>query len=257
VPADGAAPAAPITLASEAPAHTAGRGRIAIAGLAGGRLRALYRVGPVECASADVDGCVGFGFRELGAGAGAVQREEPWLSVPRPCSEGAAGLAGLEGRFYYAVCSWGESAPVTMAYAINVETYYARADEVLRGCTPLGLLALDANTLLLGGDCGVVRRVARLARDMKPPAEFPLADLTLGCERGATIVRATGWELPLSAPRDRLEAVLPAAIAPAGARAIYTGRALLVAHRMSGRLELSRHVCVDGLLRMQSSAAGP
>jgi len=257
VPADGAAPGAPLLLASETTAHAAGRGTIAIAQLPGGRLRALFPVGAVECASADDEGCVGFGFRELGSRAPV--REEPWLSVPRPCPEGAASLAGLDGRFFYAVCSWGQAEPSTMAYAINVETYYARADEVLRGCTPLGMLPLDASTLLLGADCGVLRRAARLSRDMKPPAEFPLADLTLGCERGAPIVRAAGWELPLSAPRDRLEAVLPAAIAPAGARAIYTGRALLVAQRMSDRLELRRYSCSDGILLMQSSsaAAGP
>jgi hypothetical protein len=255
VPAAGAAPAPAALLASVSPELAAGRGRVAIAALGGGRVRVMYAAGAAECADSEQAACVGFAFEELAGGARG--RREPWLSVPQPCPEGAAQLAGLDGRFFYAVCSWRGDAPSTMAYAINVETYYARADEVLRGCAPLGMVAIDAGTVLLGADCGVLRRAARLTLDLKPAAEFPLDDLTLTCRGDRPAIRATGWELPLAEPRSELEAVLPESVAPAGARALWTGRALLVAQRMSGGLELRRYECRDGALRSETSAPTP
>ncbi len=255
VPEGDGVPGQPVLLATVTPELGAGRGRVAIAGLDGGRVRVMYAAGAADCADSQHAACVGFAFEEIEGGARG--RREPWLSVPQPCPEGAAHLAGLDGRFFYAVCSWRDDAPSTMAYAINVETYYARADEVLRGCAPLGMVVIDAATVLLGADCGVLRRAARLTLDLKPAAEFPLADLTLECRGDRPAIRATGWELPLHEPRSELEAVLPERIAPVGARAVWTGRALLVAQRMSGRLELRRYACRDGALHSETSASAP
>src|SRR5262249_37559612 len=156
---------------------------------------------------------------------------------------GAASVSGLVDRWFYAVCSWTRDAPSTMAYSINVDTYYARADEVLRGCTPLGMLVLDSEDVLLGADCDTMRRAARFTRDMKPPVEFALDDVAVACDGERASIQAATWSLPLDAPRDRLEVVLPATLAPTGARAIWTGRALLVAHRQGDDLELRRYVC--------------
>jgi hypothetical protein len=247
------APPEPELLATVPVDGSAGRGRVAIAAMGDGRLRLMYPAGATECADSEHAGCVGYAFHELG---GASARREPWLSVPQPCPEGAASLAGLDGRFFYAVCSWRDEAPATTAYTINVETYYARADEVLRGCAPLGMLAIDEGTVLLGADCGVLRRAARLTLEQKPAAEFPLADLAFSCAGARAVIRASGFELPLgSDARGGLEALLPDSLAPPGARAVWTGRALIVAQRMSGGLELARHTCEEGALRSETSAA--
>jgi hypothetical protein len=252
VPLDGHAPAEPQLLAGAPAVGGSGRGRLAIAAMGDDRMRLLYPAGATECADSEHDGCVGYAFHELG---GVSARREPWLSVPQPCPEGAATLAGLDGRFFYAVCSWRGDAPSTMAYAINVDTYYARADEVLRGCAPLGMLAIDEGTVLLGADCGVLRRAARLTLELKPAAEFPLADLGLSCTGSRPVIRASGFELELTSARAGLEAVLPDELAPPGARAVWTGKALIVVQRMSGGIELHRHVCEQGALRSETSAA--
>jgi hypothetical protein len=253
--AGGTGPAQPELLATSAgDAGKLERGRLAIAATSSGRMRLMYPAGPAECVDDEGEACVGFAFRELGQD-GRSEADRPWLSVPAPCPEGATSVAGLAGRFFYAVCSWRGDAPSTMAYAINVETYYARADEVLRGCVPIGMVAVDADTVLLGGDCGVTRRAARLTLDMKPPAEFPLDALALACQRDAASITANGWALPLDGARAELEAILPETIAPSGARALWSGSALLVAQRMSGSLELRRYTCANGRLHAESSAA--
>ncbi len=247
----GAAPKAePTLLAAGTPGErTAARGHIALAGAPDGRLRMLFESGPSECIESGVGPCTGFGFRELGVVAKG--RQEPWLSVPQPCRAGAASLAALRGHFYYALCSWSGEAPATTAYSIHMDPSYARADEVLSGCTPLGMTRVDAHRVLLGGDCGPVRRAVRLTTDPAPAAELPLLDLQVDCEHGAPVLRALGWSLPLQAPRDRMEAILPGSLAPIGARAVYTGRALLVARSTPAGLQLTRSLCTGDHLHTE------
>jgi hypothetical protein len=240
-------PPAPLLIAESASSPARGRGHIALASVGDGGLRLMYPAGPADCAGADQSACVGFGFRELTAAGG--EPRAPWLSVPSPCPEGAASVASLAGRWFYAVCSWSASAPQTMAYSINTETYYARADEVLRGCTPLGMVALDDSTVVLGADCDAMRRAVRLTLDMRAPVEVPLGDAALVCEGDAPSIRGGGFTLALDAARDHLELLLPPSLAPTGARALWTGRALLVAHLSGQQLEMLRYTCVDGALR--------
>jgi hypothetical protein len=249
-----AAPPAPIAIAESAPMPARGRGHIALAAVGDTAMRLMYPAGAADCAGADQTACIGFGFRELSAGTSEART--PWLSVPSPCPEGAASVASLAGRWFYAVCSWGADAPQTMAYSINTETYYARADDVLHGCTPLGMTALDDSTVLLGADCDAMRRAVRLTLDMRVPVELPLGSAALLCEASGPVIRAHDLSLPLNAPRDRLELVLPPSLAPTGARAVWTGRTLLVAHvaGQAQQLELVRYTCVDGALRAEVCA---
>lgn len=248
-----AQPPEPIAIAASPADRARGRGSLAATTTNGDTFRILYPAGKADCVESGQQACIGFGFRELGPGAREPGR--PWLSVPQPCPEGAASVSSLPGRWFYAVCTWSHDAPSTMAYSINVDTYYARADEVLRGCTPLGMLAIDADTLLLGADCSAMRRAAQLTRDMKPATEIALDDVRVVCDGERASISATGWSLVLDTPRDRLEVVLPAAIAPTGSRAIWTGVALLVAHRQNDALELRRYVCARGSLHVEHSGA--
>jgi hypothetical protein len=237
----------PTLLAESAPLPPRGRGHIALAAVRDAALRLLYPTGRADCVEPSQGECVGFAFQELGAAANAPRA--PFLSVPSPCPEGAATACTLPGRWFYAVCSWNTDAPSTMAYSINTETYYARADEVLRGCTPLGMIALDAETVLLTADCNAMRRAVRLSLDMRPAAEFPLADVALACDGDRPVIRASGFSLALDRARDHLEGLLPASLAPTGARALWTGSALLIAHRPAQQLQVDRYACVGGALR--------
>ena len=240
------------TVAESGPVPARGRGHIALSAVGDASLRLMYPAGAADCAGADESACVGFGFRELNAAANAPRAT--WLSVPSPCPEGAASVASLAGRFFYAVCSWSAAAPQTTAYAINIETYYARADQVLPGCTPLGMLVLDDSSVLLGADCSAMRRAVRFTPDMRPPVELALGDAVLACEPGGPVIHAGGFSLVLDAPRDHLEALLPPSLVPTGSRALWTGRALLVAHLSGQQLEMMRHTCTNGALRTESCA---
>jgi hypothetical protein len=240
--------AEPIVIANPGLAPAGLRGRVAAASVGSGRVRILYATGRSECVAGNAGPCVGFGFRELEDPP--PPRQEPWLSVPQPCADGAATLGGLEGRLFYALCSRTGESSATTVYSINFDPEYARADEVLKGCTPLGMTAIDAATVLLGADCGAARRAARLTFDAAPAAEIALLELRIDCDAGRATIRANGWGLPLDVPRDRLEAILPQSIAPAGSRAISTGSAVLVARSSEAKagVELERFVCVDGAL---------
>jgi hypothetical protein len=250
---DAPAAAKPDLIATSAGATLAGRGRVGATSLAGGRVRVIYASGPTRCIDGATGPCTGFGFRELEEPP--PSRQEPWLSVPLPCARGAASVASLEGRWYYALCSLARGTASTTAYSINLETAYARADEVLAGCTPLGMTPIDAATLLLGAECGSARRAARLTLEADPAVEISLADLRLECDGQRATLRTQAWGLPLDVAHDRLEAILPQALAPLGSRAVATGSAVLVAEPRSQGLVLSRYRCERGVLQSEPRAA--
>jgi hypothetical protein len=243
---DDLAQAVTSVIAAPGAAPSGVRGRVAAASVGSGRVRILYATGRSECVAGNVGPCVGYGFRELEDPP--PPRQEPWLSVPQPCTDGSATLGGLDGRLFYALCSHSGEAPLTTAYSINFDPEYARADEVLKGCTPIGMTAIDSATVLLGADCGSVRRAARLTLDAAQAAEISLSELRIDCDAERATIRANGWGLPLDVPRDRLEAILPPSVAPLGSRAISTGSAVLVARPGNAGLELHRLACVSGVL---------
>jgi len=65
----------------------------------------------------------------------------------------------------------------------------------------------------------------------------------LECKAGIAAVRASGFELLLHEPRGRLEALLPSALVPRGARAVWTGQVLLVASSVGNALRVARYSC--------------
>ena len=243
-------PPAPPRIAGGTPVtalSTPVRTHLAVAAVAQARMRVLYADAETECVERASGPCVGYGFREIGEGARA--NDGRWLAVPQPCARGVPSLATRGDRLYYAVCATRGEQPATVAYSINMQTEYARADEVLAGCDPLGMIALDDGALLVA-DCNGVRRGVELTLAAQPAVERELSAREVVCdEASAPVLRAGGLELPLRGPRDRLESVLPDALAPPGARAVWTGRALLVAHPSPDGLELVRLTCQDGDLR--------
>ncbi|HMI92363.1 MAG TPA: hypothetical protein VK509_13400 [Polyangiales bacterium] len=238
-------PPEPTRIAEGAKVAAASRTHLAIAA-SQERLRVLYADAPTACVDRSSAPCIGYGFSELGDGARGGSR--PWLAVPQPCTRGVPSLAARDDRLYYAVCSTRAELPTTVAYSINVQTEYARADEVLRGCDPLGLLALDDGALLIA-DCGGVRRGVELTLAAQLPVERELAEREVVCSAGQARLRAGGFELALHGARERLESLLPDALAPPGARAVWTGRALLVAHPSPDGLELLALACAGNALK--------
>jgi hypothetical protein len=227
------------------------RGALALtAGEAGALL--IARGVEVTCASAGDDECFSFQFFGI-SGDGAHATGIP-LSVPSPCAEWSAQLVPAPAsaerrpdvqepqRFDYAICSGGPAASRLTVFSIVPHPAYASAQETLAGCTPLGA-GRFANAPAFVAACGLDRRMATLPVDGGRPVVRTINERGLICNAGAPLVRfGTEWLRP-SGPLGRLELLLTEDLAPPGARAVWTGEALVVARADAGRLVLSRHAC--------------
>jgi hypothetical protein len=72
-------------------------------------------------------------------------------------------------------------------------------------------------------------------------------------------VRAPALDLPLTEPRAALQTILPPELAPRGARAVWSGRALLIASTLGAQLRLTATTCHGDTLktRLLDSASAP
>jgi hypothetical protein len=192
------------------------------------------------CVEADRHGCFAFGFHEL-SGDRAEQSGLP-MTVPVPCGSDSAQLAVVGDRLHYGVCTNTGDQPVTTMFTIEHHPEYARADPLLQGCTPVGTFVWKAAAWLVA-DCEGGRRAVRLgARD--EAAEFlDLRSRRFECRAGAASLSAPSLDLLLDEPRSGLAMLLPAELAPEGARAAWTGRALVVATTFADRVRLVHSVC--------------
>jgi hypothetical protein len=220
------------------------RGNLVVAAR-GDRALVFARGEQTPCVDPAQQGCFGFSFHELHADR-AVPTGLP-LAVPVPCTDHTAALAVVGGRWHYGVCTDTGKAPMTTMFTIEHDPEYARADRLLEGCKPTGAL-IFGGALWLIGDCQGNRRAVRVAGRDEPLEFLELRTTRLECAADGARVRAPGLELVLDEPRAGLEALLPADLAPAGARAVWSGRALLVAATGTGALAVTRHRCDGGRL---------
>jgi hypothetical protein len=200
----------------------------------------FFRGNEVACIEPGKHACFGFLFHELGAD-GAKKTGLP-LSVPVPCTDHATSLLVLSERYHYGVCTDTGRGPVTTVFTITPEPAYARADPVLEGCEPKGTFLWQGSAWLVA-ECQGNRRAARIGGSDDKVEYLDLRSPRLDCRAGIAALRASGFELLLEEPRGGLEALLPSAIAPRGARAVFTGRALLVASSVGNALRVARYVC--------------
>ncbi|HEU4579992.1 MAG TPA: hypothetical protein VFS67_17155 [Polyangiaceae bacterium] len=236
---------------------SSGRGNLALVSRGAGAL-ALVR-GPREsCEDGSQDVCFGFRFYAL-SGAGAAPTGLG-LRVPVPCDARAAQLvaplppAGPAQRWQYAVCTRSEQAPVLTVFSIEPERSYASARQVFAGCTPLGA-AYFAGQPAFVAECQGSRQIARMG-SADAPFDIQRLDVRgLVCgPHGARVRLGSAW-LGLDQPLDHLELLLDASLTPPGARAVWTGSALLVA-RAQGKLVVDRYACEGSELRQLSSPLG-
>ena len=214
----------------------------------------LAQVGASECVDSGRRECTGFSWWRLARGR--AESHGFSLSVPAPCREHAVSLLGRSGKVAYAVCSQASGEQRTTLFTVQSDPQYARADEVLPGCTPLGLFA-DGNAGWLISDCGGKRRAARAGADNGPIEVRDLPSPRLECQAGRAELRAGPFEIALKSPLARLELILPSVLAPRGSRAVWTGEALLVAAASARKLSLSRYVCEGNQLKEVGLSAPP
>jgi hypothetical protein len=79
-----------------------------------------------------------------------------------------------------------------------------------------------------------------------------LRGLRLACKNGVATVHAASLDLTLDEPRSALTPLLPVALAPPGARAVWAGRALVIATSFAARLRLARYACAGDTLAVQT-----
>jgi hypothetical protein len=157
-------------------------------------------------------------------------------------------LATSPGRFYYGVCTREGSQPVTTMFTIQYQPEYARAEPLLKGCVPLGTLDVEGRPWLIGDCHGKRKAVPVPLMDERVEAE-DLDAMTLSCTPQQLELRRGKLALRLREPRAGLEAVVPATLAPTGARVGWSGTSLLAVFRAGDALHTRSYACRAGKLQ--------
>ncbi len=213
-----------------------GRGNLVVAPLAGGAIYVAHRItrGPCHDTSVGATECVRFARTRLPDGDPA--RGDGASEIAAPCAPllpGAIAGGGAASPWYYGVCH-DETAPTTTMFVINPDpaSQYAAANDVLVGCTPSGLARAETG-VVLRARCGDDEAIAHLDPMGHVTRELRHAALSTRCEDGRPVLEAREGDAVitrrLTESESRLEAWLPAGVAPDGSRAVWTGEALLIA----------------------------
>ena len=243
---DGTKPPLLLDLGPAALVAEAARGNIAIAPEPErARALVLWRGLEAPCVNAQAGPCTGFTFRRVGKTV-ADATGLP-LSVPVPCASHSVQLATAAGRFHYGVCTREGSDPVTTMFSIQYDPEYARAEPLLKGCTPLGTVEAVERVWLIGECHGKRRAVPVPLMDEKVQPEN-LDNLVTSCTAQRLELRQGRFALRLREPRAGLEGLLPASFVPTGARVGWTGSTLLTVFKAGPRLETRAYGCRDGKL---------
>lgn len=197
------------------------------------------------CADVRERDCSAFQFYDVGPEA--ARPTGLALTVPSPCAAHSAQLVaaqrtGAGGPFEYAICAGPAGATALTVFSIQPSPAYATAEEALAGCEPLGAGRFGGEATFVGACAGQRRGVsvpaaggALVVRDLDQRG--------LVCTAGGPVLRfGEGWLRP-SEPLGHLELLLNDDLAPPGARAVWTGNALVVAQMRDGRLVTARHGC--------------
>lgn len=169
-----------------------------------------------------------------------------------PCEPLLPGSVWSDGVWFSGVCSAVDGAR-SHVFAIRAEPSYAAVFDGPRGCLPVGLVALPDGAASITR-CAEGLQVAQLGTDGRATATTTHTVLSATCEGGRPQLRASGdgvtITLTLEAPQSRVEALLPARLAPEGARAVWTGEALLVAAPLGRDVFLRRYACRAGSVEL-------
>jgi hypothetical protein len=243
---EGAATPVLLDLGAAALVAESARGNIAIAGQPErARALAMWRGLESPCAAPSTAPCTDVTFKHVRTGA-AEPTGLP-LSVPVPCTSHSVTLTTSPGRFYYGVCTRQGTDPVTTLFSIQYDPEYARAEPLLKGCLPLGTIQVAERPWLVGDCHGQRRAVPIPVQDEKPEVEN-IDALDLYCTPQRAELRQGRFKLVLSEPRADLQAILPAALLPSGARAGWSGSSLVVVYTNGPRLETRSLGCHTGKL---------
>lgn len=220
------------------------RGNLRVSASNGSPPRVFWRGEDLDC---EARRCAGFNILELSSSGPSLRRVP--LTVPEPCGHPLAVFQVSKRSWVYGVCSRRGRKATTTVFNIELDPEFAIARDVLEGCEPLGAVPLDGPTspTVLVGQCSDGKRAVRVESAHDPPSPISLDGLRTDCVKGKPRLKSIDLELELRGPMERLEPLLPARLAQPGARAVWTGAALLVASWSSGKLAVASHACRAGL----------
>lgn len=235
--------APPIALGESVVLPRGARGRLAMSASDDGALTLTFRKPAGPCGS-ESGTCARYEHRRIGRPDAAPHRAEA-NEVRVPCEPFLPGSVWTNGVWYSGVCSASDGAHGHV-FVLRAEPPYAADDDGPAGCLPVGLVALAEGAASVSR-CAEGLHVAHLGTDGRAVATTTRSVLSTACVNGHPQLRSTGdgvtISLSLEAPQSRLEALLPQSLAPAGARAVWTGEALLVAAPQGADVFLRRYVC--------------
>jgi hypothetical protein len=224
----------------------ANRGALALVGRERGALL-LARGLEAPCSDTRERACSAFHFFEI-----APEAARPTglsLTVPNPCAAHSAQLVsaqrapgGEAGPFEYAICAGPAGASALTVFSIQPSPAYAAAEEALAGCAPLGAGRFGGEATFVAS-CGRQRRSVSVSADGGALVARNLDERGLICDASGALLRFGNRWLRPSEPLGRLELLLNDDLAPTGARAVWTGAALLVAQASERQLSLRRYGC--------------
>lgn len=235
------------TQLGESETGVAGRGNILVSAMSDGSLYVAHRLTRGACRASTGD-CTRFARTRLPEG-GTARGDDP-SEVASPCLPLLPGAVAAESgdgeTWFYGICHLGpatptpgaapESTPATTVYAIDPASSYAAAAEALVGCVPVAMARSETGAVLRGR-CGDDEAIANVDAQGRVTHEIRHAVVGARCEGGRPVIEVRDGDAGapallthrLTGSESRLEAWLPANIAPDGSRAVWTGEALLVA----------------------------
>ncbi len=238
------------------PGSRAARGRISMSTREDGAIVVTHRLTDARCSEAiaaeagDARAtCARIGRSELDA---LVAQAEPGpeMEVPSPCASLLPGAVTTAGTWFFGICHMAPTLATTL-YAIRPSLSYAAANDTLAGCVPEAVAPLPEGAAVIG-TCEGTARVSIVDATGRETSVVNAPQLDAVCEGGRPTLVMTGEAVPRRIPLlnavSRIEGLLPERIAPRGARAVWTGTALLVAVPIEGEVSLRRYECREANL---------
>ena len=220
------------------------RGRALLSATDEGALTMTFRIPRDDCyARSGV--CERYMLRRLDRGPANPIGPMDRMEVLEPCEPFLFGSVWTNGTGYSGVCSTEEAAMIPVI-VVRPSISYAAPNPGPPGCTPIGITAL-ADGAVTAAVCDGTRVYRQINLEGRTVAQTAAASPTMECRGSHVLLSVAGQiELPLVAPQSRIELMLPVQNSGETGRAVWTGRAVLVAQENNGQLVLSRYECDAG-----------
>lgn len=179
--------------------------------------------------------------------------------VPVTCEPFVFGGLWRDGSSFHGLCGAMRGTPGPNVTVLDPDPQLATVIDTAPGCTPLGIAPVEGGAAVVARCAEGELRATVLDAQGQVLRRLQAASAMAACDAGRMVVGLTSAEgratLELGERLGRLEALLPAEVAPSGARAVWTGEALLVAAPLGrGEVALRRYECGsrDRFLRTDS-----